>query len=68
MFDFTGIQVAKTAMVAELKQAVEDSFSHLPTKGRGMVSWYVHYAFLSNSLFSKGGGSWVAKAATFGGN
>ncbi|KAM7513280.1 hypothetical protein LguiB_012155 [Lonicera macranthoides] len=33
------IQVAKMATVAELKQAVEDSFSHLPTKGPGMVSW-----------------------------
>ncbi|KAA8525478.1 hypothetical protein F0562_007333 [Nyssa sinensis] len=34
-----GIEVTKTATVAELKQAVERVFSHLPMKGPGKVSW-----------------------------
>lgn len=33
------IEVRKTATVAELKQAVEAAFSHLPKKGPGRVSW-----------------------------
>ncbi|KAL7164211.1 hypothetical protein ACSBR2_040178 [Camellia fascicularis] len=33
------VEVAKTATVAELKQAVEAAFSHLPSKGPGKISW-----------------------------
>ncbi|CAK9154600.1 unnamed protein product [Ilex paraguariensis] len=33
------ILVAKTATVAELKQAVEAAFSHLPRKEAGKISW-----------------------------
>ncbi|RVX19525.1 hypothetical protein CK203_005194 [Vitis vinifera] len=33
------IEVTKTSTVAELKQAVEDAFSHLPKKGPGKISW-----------------------------
>uniref|UniRef100_A0A5B7AV90 SNRNP25 ubiquitin-like domain-containing protein n=1 Tax=Davidia involucrata TaxID=16924 RepID=A0A5B7AV90_DAVIN len=34
-----GVEVTKTATVAELKQAVEHVFSHLPKNGPGKVSW-----------------------------
>ncbi|XP_050366295.1 uncharacterized protein LOC126784828 isoform X2 [Argentina anserina] len=33
------IEVPKTATVAELKQAVESVFSHMPQKGPGKISW-----------------------------
>ncbi|XP_059461261.1 uncharacterized protein LOC132190324 [Corylus avellana] len=33
------IEVTKTATVAELKQAVEAVFSHMPQKGPGKISW-----------------------------
>ncbi|KAL2928208.1 U11/U12 small nuclear ribonucleoprotein 25 kDa protein [Bienertia sinuspersici] len=33
------IEVMKMATVADLKQAVESAFSHLPTKGPGKISW-----------------------------
>ncbi|XP_061341044.1 uncharacterized protein LOC133287442 isoform X1 [Gastrolobium bilobum] len=33
------VEVAKTATVAELKQAVEAAFSHMPQKGPGKISW-----------------------------
>lgn len=33
------IQVSKSATVTELKQAIEDVFSHLPKKGVGKISW-----------------------------
>ncbi|CAH8377980.1 unnamed protein product [Eruca vesicaria subsp. sativa] len=33
------IRVLKTATIGELKMAVEAAFSHLPTTGRGKVSW-----------------------------
>ncbi|KAH0988769.1 hypothetical protein GBA52_000252 [Prunus armeniaca] len=33
------IEVAKTATVLELKQAVEAVFSHMPQKGPGKISW-----------------------------
>ncbi|WOG87778.1 hypothetical protein DCAR_0207009 [Daucus carota subsp. sativus] len=33
------IEVAKTATIAELRNAVEDAFSHLPRQGSGTVSW-----------------------------
>ncbi|KAK9279813.1 hypothetical protein L1049_013495 [Liquidambar formosana] len=33
------IEVTKSATVAELKQAVEGVFSHLPKKGPGKISW-----------------------------
>lgn len=36
------IEVPKTATVLELKQAVEAVFSHMPQKGPGKISWYVH--------------------------
>ncbi|KAI7994161.1 hypothetical protein LOK49_LG11G01492 [Camellia lanceoleosa] len=39
MFDCADVEVAKTATVAELKQAVEAAFSHLPSKGPGKISW-----------------------------
>lgn len=38
---FAGIQVTKTATVAQLKQAVEAAFSHMPQNGPGKISWYV---------------------------
>ena len=41
MVDFADILVAKTATVAELMQAVEAAFSHLPRKGAGKISWYM---------------------------
>lgn len=33
------IQVSKTATVAELKDAVEAVFSHMPQKGPAKISW-----------------------------
>ncbi|XP_057957167.1 uncharacterized protein LOC131150459 [Malania oleifera] len=33
------VEVAKTATIAELKQAVESVFSHFPEKGLGKISW-----------------------------
>ncbi|XP_074358349.1 uncharacterized protein LOC141697734 [Apium graveolens] len=33
------IEVAKTATVAELRNSVENAFSHLPEQGPGKVSW-----------------------------
>ncbi|KAI4316337.1 hypothetical protein L6164_024325 [Bauhinia variegata] len=34
------IEVAKTATIAELKDAVEVAFSHMPQKGPGKISWH----------------------------
>ncbi|KAJ1410939.1 Ubiquitin-like domain superfamily [Sesbania bispinosa] len=33
------VEVARTATVAELKQAVEAAFSYMPQKGTGKISW-----------------------------
>ncbi|KAM7258960.1 hypothetical protein ACFE04_014701 [Oxalis oulophora] len=33
------IEVMQTAIVAELRQAVEGAFSHMPKKGAGKISW-----------------------------
>lgn len=38
----TDIEVMKTASIAELRLAVEAAFSHMPKKGPGKISWYVH--------------------------
>ncbi|KAL8090045.1 uncharacterized protein LOC141697667 [Apium graveolens] len=37
--NFAEIEVAKTATVAELRNSVENVFSHLPEQGPGKVSW-----------------------------
>ncbi|KAM3759259.1 hypothetical protein ACB098_01G107000 [Castanea mollissima] len=34
-----GIEVTKTATIAELKEAVEAVFDHMPQKGPGKISW-----------------------------
>ena len=34
------IEVTKTATIAELKEAVEAVFDHMPQKGPGKISWY----------------------------
>ncbi|KAF3447104.1 hypothetical protein FNV43_RR12284 [Rhamnella rubrinervis] len=36
---FFDVQVTKTATVAQLKQAVEAVFSHMPQNGPGKISW-----------------------------
>lgn len=33
------IEVPKTATVAQLRNSVENAFSHLPKEGPGKVSW-----------------------------
>ena len=43
---FADIQVAKTATIAELKEAVEAAFSHMPQKGPGKISWCVSVVLL----------------------
>lgn len=40
-FAIIDVEIAKTATVDELKQAVEAVFSHLPQKGPGKISWFV---------------------------
>ena len=47
--DCVDIEVAKTATVAQLKQAVESVFSHLPNRGPKKISWY--YAHSISSVF-----------------
>lgn len=42
MILFEGIEVSNEATVAELKQAVEDIFAHVPLKGAGKILWCVH--------------------------
>lgn len=39
---FADVEVANTATVAKLKQAVESAFSHMPQKGPGKISWSVY--------------------------
>lgn len=38
---FTDIVVSKMATIAEVKQAVQAVFSHMPKKGPGKISWWV---------------------------
>lgn len=41
MMNLTDIEVIKTATIAELKEAVEAVFSHMPKKGPVKISWYI---------------------------
>ena len=51
LFD-TDITVAKNPTVAQLKQAVEAAFSHLPKHGIGKVSWYAQIFSLKGLFLS----------------
>lgn len=51
-FAIIDVEIAKTATVDELKQAVEAVFSHLPQKGPGKISWFVLVKIL-DLLYSK---------------
>lgn len=44
-YNLTDIEVMKTATIAELRQAVEAAFSHMPKTGPGKISWYVASLF-----------------------
>lgn len=53
-FAIIDVEIAKTATVDELKQAVEAVFSHLPQKGPGKISWFVHaFVKILDLLYSK---------------
>lgn len=43
VFGFSDIEVIRMATIADLKQAVEAAFGHMPKKGPGKVSWYAIY-------------------------
>jgi len=42
MILFAGVEVANEATVAELKQAVEAIFAHVPLKAPGKILWCVY--------------------------
>ena len=42
------VEVANAATVAELKQAVEAVFSHVPQKGPGKILWLVFINYVTN--------------------
>ena len=42
---FAEIEVTKQATIAELKQAIQNYFSHLATEGPCKISWYASHSY-----------------------